>query len=108
MPNISLASGDMITLSFQATASSDNGTYCNPTWADPGGMNTRRGKSAVVMVAVEGDDYDEPIYSWPTAVVTVREAFDVQVIGPGGNPKFVSIQVIVSTDSGVIARWDIR
>ncbi len=241
MPNTSLASGEMITLSFQATASPANGTHCNEAWADPGGLNTRSGKSAVVQVgpdsgvcagtaiklsktvvsasglvlgqpadpliqkftfnvgyaiAIENigtnpvevgrirdllpsgfsynlgtangeigfnpyehlehqedrwrltwdlepelviasgatktvsfnttatvqpgdywndalvtigddDDYDVPIYSWPTAVVTVREAFDVQVTGPGGDPKFISIQVIVSTDSGVIARWDI-
>ena len=259
MPNIPLASSDLITLTFQATASPADGTYCNEAWADSGSLNTRSGKSAVVQVGSSGgvcagtavklsktvvsasgltlaaptdpliqkftfnvgyaitienigtnpieverirdllpsgfsynlgtttgdisfnpdehlenkadrwrltwdldpelvipskltdpsgaiktvsfnttatlqrgdywndvlltiddddadddgeddndDDYDEPIYSWPTAVVTVRETFDVEVTGPGGNPTFISIQVIVGTDTGVIARWDIR
>ena len=246
MPNIPLASGDLLTLTFQVTASPADGTYCNEAWADPGSLNTRSGMSVVqvgsssgvcpgtalklsktvvsasgltlaapsepliqkftfnvgyaitieniganpveverirdllppgfsynlgtttgdisfnpnehlennadrwrltwdfnpklvipskltdpsgstktvsfyttatvqygdywndVLLTIDDDDYDDPIYSWPTAVVTVREAFDVEVTGPGGNPKFISIQVIVGTDTGVIARWDIR
>lgn len=83
-------SGSTKTVSFYTTATVQYGDY----WND-------------VLLTID-DDYDDPIYSWPTAVVTVREAFDVEVTGPGGNPKFISIQVIVGTDTGVIARWDIR
>ena len=84
-------SGSTKTVSFYTTATVQYGDY----WND-------------VLLTIDDDDYDDPIYSWPTAVVTVREAFDVEVTGPGGNPKFISIQVIVGTDTGVIARWDIR
>ena len=50
MPNMPLASGDFLTLSFQTTASPADGTYCNEAWAFPGTLNNRSGKSAIVQV----------------------------------------------------------
>jgi len=54
MPNTPLASGAVLTLAFQATASPVDGTYCNGAWANPGGLSTRSGKSAVVQVGSSG------------------------------------------------------
>ena len=88
-------SGATKALVFQARATVTAGDY----WSD----------LLVTFDEIEdGQGKDEPVYTWPTALVTLRDAFKVEA-RIGGETKVIgTFQVWVGTDSGTIKRWTVK
>ena len=87
-------SGATKTLDFQAQATVTAGDY----WSD------------LMMTFDQFDDEwgDDPVYTWPTALVTIRDSFGAEVrIGDSGQ-VIGAFQVWVGSDSGTIKRWTVR
>ena len=53
-------------------------------------------------------EFPESLYSWPSAVVTVKDAFDFQVTLLDGTTVIVKIRVVVGDSSGTIAQFEIQ
>ena len=95
-PNMSIPSkltdpaGSIKTLTFDATATVSRGDY----WSD-------------LLVSFTGSEFSVPLYTWPTGVITVREAFNVEATGPDGQTTYISLQILVGSSSGTLASWEV-
>tara|TARA_B100000315_G_scaffold245244_1_gene270905 strand:- start:2854 stop:4281 length:1428 start_codon:yes stop_codon:yes gene_type:complete len=78
------------TLTFDATATVTRGDY----WSD-------------LLVSFTDSEFSVPLYTWPTGVVTVREAYNVEATGPDGETTYISLQILIGTSSGTLARWEV-
>ena len=90
--DVDLTEGDTATLTYSATANVSRGDY----WSD---------------LLVNFDDTQEfptPLYSWPSALVTVKDAFDFNVTLSDGTKVIVKIRVVVGNSSGTIAQFEIQ
>ena len=90
-PDVSLASGTSKSLIYTATATITQGNY----WSD-------------VLADFGGGDFPEDIYTWPTALVSVKDIYDVQATDSSGNQIVIALQVWVGDLNGVINTWDLR
>ena len=90
-PDLLIPSETTATVQFHATATVSRGDF----WND-------------VLLSIDDAEFTEPVYSWPTAVVTVREAFDIEATDEDGDTISISIQVVVGTESGTIALWNMN
>ena len=85
-----IAPGNTKTLKFTAIASVPQGNY----WSD-------------VLVEFE-DGFEEPVYTWPTALVSVKDVYDVTVTDDEGNAVLITLQVWIGDENGEINTWDLQ
>ena len=90
-PDITLASGTSKTLSFSATASLTRGDY----WSD-------------LMVDFGGGSFSEDRYTWPTALISVKDVYAVTATDDVDNNQVISLEVWISDESGVIDTWNLQ
>jgi len=50
----------------------------------------------------------ENIYTWPTALVSVKDVFDVTANDDGGVASFVDVNVWIGDLTGEIKYWDLK
>ena len=84
-----IPSGASRALVFRALATVKAGDY----WSD---------------VLVTFDETVDDAYTWPTAVVTLRDAFKVEAQIGDSNEVIGTFQVWVGTDTGTINRWTVK
>ena len=89
-PDVSVPSGTSKTLSFSATAVITQGNY----WSD-------------ALFDFAGGDFPGDVYTWPTALITVIDVFDVQAVDADGNQTVINLQVWVGDQNGVIDTWNL-
>jgi len=89
-PDVSIAAGTAKTLSFSAIAVITQGNY----WSD-------------VLFDFAGGDFPEDVYTWPTALISVINVFDVQAVDDEGNETVINLQVWVGDQNGVINTWNL-
>ena len=90
-PEILVPSGTATTLKFSTVAVIGQGDY----WVD-------------LLVDFSGGTFSEDRYSWPSAVVSVVDVYDVIVTDSDGNViGVVGLQVWMAGDGGVIASWNL-
>ena len=90
---MAIAPGAEKTLSFSATAVITQGNYWSDVLFDFAGGD------------FAGGDFPEDVYTWPTALISVIDAFDVQVVDDEGNETVINLQVWVGEQNGVINIW---
>ncbi|MCH7842050.1 MAG: DUF11 domain-containing protein, partial [Chloroflexi bacterium] len=90
-PNIALASGTSKTLIFSTTATITKGDY----WSD-------------LLVDFGGGSFSEDRYSWPTALVSVRDVYNVTVTDDEGNNLVITAQVWIGDENGVVNTWNLE
>ena len=90
-PNIALASGMSKTLIFSTTATITKGDY----WSD-------------LLVDFGGGSFSEDRYSWPTALVSVRDVYNVTVTDDEGNNLVITAQVWIGDENGVVNTWNLE
>ena len=90
-PTIPIASGTTQTLKFASTAVSGRGKY----WVD-------------LLVDFEIGTFDAKLYTWPTAVVSIKDVYDVTATDADGNEYLIDLQVFVEGEDGTIANWSIN
>ena len=59
------------------------------------------------MVDLGGGSFDD-IYSWPTALVSIKDVFTVTAVGDDGTTQIISLQVWIGDQNGVINTWNLR
>ncbi|MCH7712105.1 MAG: hypothetical protein IIC99_00645 [Chloroflexi bacterium] len=84
-----IASGASRVLVFRALATVKAGDY----WSD---------------LLVTFDENPDDVYTWPTALVTLRDAFKVEAQIGDTNKVIGTFQVWVGTDTGIINRWTVK
>ena len=89
-PDIPIASGTTKTLIFSTTASITKGDY----WSD-------------LLVDLGGGSFDD-IYSWPTALVSVKDVYNVTATDDQGNQVLISAQVWIGDENGVVSTWTLQ
>ena len=89
-PPVSVAAGTAKTLIFSTTTAIDRGNYWNDLLVDFG-----------------GGTFDEDVYTWPTALVSVKDAYDVTASN-GAGVALVDLKVQTGDLIGVIESWYIR
>ena len=82
-PKVQVASGTTRTLTFQAEATAEPGDYWNEVW-------------------VTFDEFAEPVYTWPTAVVNIMGVFETTATD---GESTATSEVWVGTDSFIITQW---
>ena len=87
-PDVALASGETINLTFDATGTAPHGNY----WVD-------------LLVDFAGGTFPETLYTWPTAVVSVKDVYQVTAIDADGNETVIDLQVWIEGENGLIASW---
>ena len=90
-PDIPVASGTSKTLMFSTTAAITKGNY----WSD-------------LTVDFGGGDFSEDRYTWPTALVSIKNVYDVTVTDDDGNILVISLQVWIGDENGVINTWSLN
>ena len=86
-PNIVIPSGTSQTIRFSTTANLTRGDYRSDVLADFAGGVLPRNK-----------------YTWPTALIEVRDIFNVSASDDGGD-QLSGLQLVVSDDAGEINTW---
>ena len=86
-PLISLPSGASKTLDFRTTANITKGDY----WSD-------------LLVDLGGGSFDD-IYTWPTALVSIKDVFNITAVDEDGNFELISLQVWIGDLNGVVNSW---
>ncbi len=89
-PDVQEASGTAKTLTFSTTAIVTNGNY----WSD-------------LLVDFGGGSFSEDRYSWPTALVSVKDVYDVTATDDEGNAQVIALQVWIGDLNGVINTWNL-
>ena len=89
-PAIPLASGTSQTLKFKTEAVNGQGVY----WAD-------------LLVDFDGS-FPEQVYTWPTAVVSIKDVYDVTATDEDGNEIVIDLQVWLQGENGLVATWIIK
>ena len=87
-PQVVVASGGTATLTFKANSVATTGTY----WTD-------------LLVSFANGLFPEQKYTWPTAVVSVKDVYEVIAVDESGNEIVSGIQVWIEGESGIIANW---
>ncbi len=90
-PEIPLASGTSKTLTFTATAAVSKGYY----WSD-------------LLVDFGGGTFSEDRYSWPTALVSIIDSYNVTATDEDGNKQVIALQVWISNSDGIISTWNLK
>lgn len=90
-PEVPLLSGTSKTLKFSTTASLSRGNY----WSD-------------LLVDFGGASFAEDRYTWPTALISVKDVYTVTATDDAGNNQVIALQVWVGDENGVIATWNLR
>ena len=90
-PEIALESGTSQTLTFTATATVARGFY----WSD-------------LLVDFGGGTFSEDRYSWPTALISIVDSYNVTVTNEEGNKQVIALQVWISDADGVISTWNLQ
>lgn len=88
-PSIPLAPGTTKTLKFTAESTNGQGVY----WVD--------------LLANFAGAFPEKVYSWPTAVIVIKDVYNVTATDADGNEYVIALQVWVQGPDGVIASWNI-
>ena len=90
-----IPSGGSRTLVFNALAVVKAGDH----WSD----------LLVTFNEIVGDDLElEPVYTWPTSLVTVRDVFNVEAQIGDTNQVIGNYEVWVGSDSGTIVKWTVE
>ncbi|MCH7736080.1 MAG: DUF11 domain-containing protein [Chloroflexi bacterium] len=90
-PNVPLASGTSKTLKFSTTAAITKGDY----WSD-------------LLVDFGGGSFSEDRYTWPAALVSVKDVYNVTATDDAGNNQILSLQVWIGDENGVINIWNLQ
>ena len=90
--SVDLVQGQTATLAYSATATVARGDY----WSD------------LLVNFDDSQEFPEAMYTWPAAVVTVKDAFDFTVTLTNGTTILVKIRVVVGNSSGTIAQFEIQ
>ncbi|MCH8800527.1 MAG: DUF11 domain-containing protein [Chloroflexi bacterium] len=90
-PDVPIASGTAKTLKFSTTATITKGNY----WSD-------------LLVDFGGGSFSEDRYSWPTALVSVRDVYNVTVTDDEGNNLVITAQVWIGDENGVVNTWNLE
>ncbi|PKB70934.1 MAG: hypothetical protein BZY87_07515, partial [SAR202 cluster bacterium Io17-Chloro-G6] len=88
-PAIPMAPGTTQTLLFKADSVGGQGNY----WVD-------------LLAEFGNGAFSEKVYTWPTALVSITDVYDVTAIGPDGS-MVIDLQVLVQGEEGMIASWNI-
>jgi len=90
-PEVAFNSGDTKTLKFSTTAAITRGDYLSD------------------LVVEFGDGlYSADRYTWPTALVSVKDVYDVTATDEEGNQQLISLQVWISDELGVVHAWNLQ
>jgi len=89
-PNIPLASGTSKTLKFSTTTALTRGDY----WSD--------------LLVDFGGSFSEDRYTWPTALVSVKDVYNVTATDDEGNERVMALQVWIGDENGVIDTWSLK
>ncbi|MCH8988338.1 MAG: DUF11 domain-containing protein [Chloroflexi bacterium] len=89
-PDVQLDSGTSKTLKFSTTATVTLGDY----WSD-------------LLVDFGGGSFSEDRYTWPAALVSVKDVYDVIATDDDGNILVIALQVWIGDENGVINTWDL-
>ena len=90
-PDVPVASGTAKTLIFSTTATITQGNY----WSD-------------LLVDFGGGSFSEDRYSWPTALVSVKDVYDVTATDDEGNTVVIALQLWIGDQNGIINTWSLR
>jgi len=47
------------------------------------------------------------VYTWPTALISIIDIYDITAIDASGNVIVIDLQVLVQGEEGLIASWNI-
>lgn len=89
-PVIPIAPGATKTLKFKADSVGGQGNY----WVD-------------LLGDFEEGTFDEKVYTWPTALISIIDIYDITAIDASGNVILIDLQVLVQGEDGLIASWNI-
>lgn len=87
-PDIELSTGESQSLIFTTTASLTRGDY----WSD-------------LLVDFAGGTFSKDRYSWPTALISVRDVYTVTATDNQGNEQVIAAEVWLGDENGSIATW---
>ena len=90
--SVDLEQGEPATLAYSAIAKVSRGDF----WSD------------LLVNFEDAQEFPEAMYSWPSAVVTVKDAFDFIVTLFDGTTIIVKIRAPVGNSSGTIAQFEIQ
>ena len=90
-PAILVASGTAKTLKFSTTTAINRGNYWNDLLVDFGGTS-----------------FPEDIYTWPTALVSVKDIFNATATEGDGDASPITLEAWIGDQAGLIDFWGIR
>jgi hypothetical protein len=88
---ITVASRTSETLKFSTTGALTRGDY----WSD-------------LLVDFDGGSFPEDRYTWPTALISVKDIYDVTAIAGDGSEQVIALQVWIGGENGTVESWNIR
>ncbi len=94
---VQLVSGTAKTLAFSVTTAVNRGNYWNDLQVDFGDESF-----------LDAQGVAENIYTWPTALVSVKDVFDVTANDDGGNASLIDLNVWIGDLTGEIKYWDLK
>lgn len=89
-PEVALVSGTSKTLKFSTTAAITKGNYHSD-----------------LLIEFGNGLFSEDRYTWPTALVSVKDVYDVTATDDEGNTVVIALQVWIGDLNGVINTWDL-
>ena len=89
-PDIPITAGTSKTLIFTTIATINQGNY----WSD-------------LLADINGGLLSQDRYSWPTALVSVKDVYDVTATDDEGNAQVIALQVWIGDLNGVINTWNL-
>ena len=60
-----------------------------------------------LLVDFGGGTFPEQVYTWPTAVVAIKDVYEVTATDENGNEILIDLQVWVQGEDGLISVWNI-
>ena len=90
-PEIALPSGTSQTLTFTTTAAVARGDY----WSD-------------LLVDFRGGTFSEVRYTWPTALLSVKNVYNLTATDDEGNNQVIAAQLWVADEAGIIDTWNLQ
>ena len=88
---IVIAAGTTKTLKFKADGTNGQGNY----WVD-------------LLADFQQGSFHEKVYTWPTALVAIKDTYLVTGTDANGNEFIIALQVEVQGEDGLIAKWNIN
>ncbi len=61
-----------------------------------------------LLVDFGGGSFSEDRYSWPTALISVKDIYTVTATDDSGNGQVIAAEVWVADENGLINTWDLR